>query len=147
MLPAVAVGVFVASYLLVGFATLDPTTRFVPVLAAGVTLLLVIADILRVVLGHVREDGGSAEGGGVATEGVAAGRELAAIGLVAAGVAAVYFAGFHVAIPLYLFVSVAWLGGQSIRTALIVTVVTSLAVFLVFEVGLAYNLYRGVLFE
>lgn len=145
--PVLVVLAFVLAYIVTGFVTLDATTRFVPVLAAGVTLLLVVADLLRVSLGRDRDSGGAAEGGGVAIEGVAPARELGAIALVAAGVAAVYYLGFHVAIPLYLFVSVRWLGGQPLRTALIVTAATSLAIFLVFEVALAYNLHRGVLFD
>lgn len=147
LLARIAVLVFVLAYLLIGLNTLDATTRFVPVLAAGVTLLLVIADLLKTLLGRTVEHGDAAEGGGVSTEGVTAGRELAAIGLVAAGVAAVYFAGFLVAIPLYLFVSIAWLGKQPVRTALVVTLVTSVAIFLVFEFGLAYNLHRGTFFQ
>ncbi|MDX1500583.1 MAG: tripartite tricarboxylate transporter TctB family protein [Woeseiaceae bacterium] len=145
--PVLVVLSFVLAYIVTGFVTLDPTTRFVPVLAAGVTLLLVVADLLRVMLGRDRDPAGAGEGGGVAIEGVAPAREIGAIALVAAAVAAVYYLGFHVAIPLYLFASVRWLGGQPLRTALIVTAVTSLAVFLVFEVALAYNLHRGVLFD
>ena len=145
--PTVIVVAFIASYLLVGWLTLDETTRFVPLLAAGVTLLLALADTARVLLGRGGGEGSLAEGGGVATEGVTAGRELAAIGLVAAGVAGVYLVGFHVAIPLYLFVSMAWLGAQPVRKALVVAAATSIAIFVVFELALAYNLYRGILFH
>ncbi len=144
--PVLVVLGFVLAYIVTGFVSLDPTTRFVPVLAAGVTLLLVLADLLRIMLGRDHDPKGAGEGGGVAIEGVAPAREFGAIALVAAGVAAVYYLGFHVAIPLYLFVSVRWLGRQPVRTALIVTAATSLAIFLVFEVLLAYDLHRGVLF-
>ena len=145
--PAVIVAGFVTSYLLFGWLTLGETTRFVPLLAAGVTLLLALVDVARVLLGRAGGEGSLAEGGGVATEGVTAGRELAAVGLVAAGVAGVYLVGFHAAIPLYLFVSMAWLGGQPIRKALVVAATTSIAIFVVFELALAYNLYRGLLFH
>lgn len=145
--PALVVCAFVATYLVIGLVTLDDTTRFVPVLAAGVTLLLVVADIARLLLGRSAAEGGVAEGGGVAIDGVAPRREIAAIGLVAAATAAVFYVGFHVAIPLYLFVSVAWLGGQPVRKALMVAAGTSLAIYLVFELALAYSLHRGILFQ
>ena len=147
MASALVVCAFVAAYLVIGLVTLDETTRFVPVLAAGVTLLLVVADIVRVLLGRSAPAGGVAEGGGVAIDGVAPRREVAAIGLVAAATAAVFYVGFHVAIPLYLFVSVAWLGRQPVRKALMVAAGTSLAIYVVFELALAYSLHRGIFFQ
>jgi hypothetical protein len=60
-------------------------------------------------------------------------------------VVAIYLVGFLVAIPLYLYASIAFLGQQSRRSALIVALVTSLVIYLVFEVALAYDLFAGVL--
>ena len=66
---------------------------------------------------------------------------------IAAATAAGFYVGFHVAIPLYLFVSVAWLGRQPVRKALMVAAGTSLAIYVVFELALAYSLHRGIFFQ
>ena len=140
--PSIAILVFVIAYLGSGYLTLDDTTRFVPLMAGGVTLLLLVIDMLRTafarggVVGTNDEDTASAPPG----------RELKAIGYVAGAVATIYLLGFSVAIPVYLFTSIAYLGKQSIRTALTVALLTSLAIYLIFEVLLAYKLYPGMLF-
>lgn len=147
LVSALVVCAFVAAYFVIGLVTLDETTRFVPVLAAGITLLLVVADIVKLLLGRSAADGAVAEGGGVAIDGVTPRREFAAIGLVAAATAGVFYAGFHIAIPLYLFVSVAWLGRLPVRNAFLVAIGTSLAIYVVFELALAYSLHRGIFFQ
>lgn len=144
LVPAGVILAFVLGYLVIGLITLDETTRVVPLLAGGVTLALLVIDILRVMLGHGRDDG-APEGGGVVA--VRPQRELTAILFVAGGVAAIYLAGFLVAIPVYLFASIAFLGKQPIKTAAIVAVIATLIVYLVFEVLLAYDLYSGLLFD
>lgn len=147
LLPSAATFVFVVAYLIAGYVTLDETTRYVPLLTGAVTLLLLIMDIVRIVLRGAAQSGSwVVEGGGVKVP-ESRGRELAAIVLVAAGVAAIYLLGFLLAIPLYLFASIAYLGQQPMRVSVIVTVLTSLALYLVFEVALDYRLYPGVLFS
>ena len=143
--PAAVILAFVLGYIIVGLITLDETTRVVPLIAGGVTLALLVIDILRVFLGDGPDDDYAPEGGGVLA--VRPQRELAAILFVAGGVTTIYLAGFLVAIPLYLFASIAFLGRQPIRTAAIVAVITTLIVYVVFEVLLAYELYPGLLFD
>lgn len=135
---------FVVGYLVIGAMTLDETTRVVPLLAGGVTLLLLAIDMLRVTLGRDAGDDGAPEGGGVSA--VPARREFKAILFVAGGVAGIWFAGFLVALPLYLFASIAFLGEQRVRTAGTVAVIATLLVYVVFEVLLDYTLYPGLLF-
>ncbi|MDH3533573.1 MAG: tripartite tricarboxylate transporter TctB family protein [Gammaproteobacteria bacterium] len=147
LLPSIVVLVFILGYLVSGYLTLDATTRLVPLLAAAVTLLLLLIDIVQLMFrGSDAEDPHLAEGGGVKVPD-ASSRELVAIAVVAGGVAAVYLLGFLLAIPLYLFVSIAYLGQQSPRVALIVAALASLTIFLVFELALSYRLYPGVLFS
>ena len=146
LLPSIATLLFVVAYLVLGFVTLDETTRRVPLLAGMVTLVLVVIDIARVVSrGGARSGSWVVEGGGVKVP-ESPGREYAAILLVAAGVAGIYLLGFLVALPLYLFASIAFLGRQSMRIATVVALLTSLALYLVFEVALDYQLFAGVLF-
>ena len=71
-------------------------------LTGSVTLILVLVDIVRIVLrGGAQSGSWIVEGGGVKVP-ESRGREIAAISLVAAGVAGVYLLGFLLAIPLYL---------------------------------------------
>lgn len=145
--PLLVIGVFVVSYLFVGYLTLDATGRRVPMIAAAVTLTLLIIEWLR---GRFRPDdrvnGEQREGGGVQASG-SAGREVLAIAFVAGGVVGIYLFGFTVAIPLYLFSSIAYLGKQSLRTAIMVSAISSLTIYLVFELLLSYRLYPGMFFS
>lgn len=145
-LPSIAILVFILGYLVSGYLTLDATTRWVPLLAASVTLLLLIIDLLQ--LGRRKSRGDVRDVASTdATVSAAPRREIAAILFVAGGVAAIYVLGFLIAIPLYLFMSIAYLGQQTKRIALIVALVTSLIIYIVFEVALAYDLYAGLLFS
>lgn len=146
VLPSAVILVFVVFYLITGYLSLDDTTRRVPLLAGVVTLVLVVIDIARVIVrGGAQSGSWVVEGGGVQVP-ESRGRELAAISLVAAGVAAIYLLGFLIAIPLYLFASIAFLGQQSSRAAVAVALLTSLVIYVVFEVVLDYPLFPGLLF-
>ncbi len=146
VLPSVVILVFVVFYLITGYLSLDDTTRRVPLLAGVVTLVLAVIDIARVIVrGGAQSGSWVVEGGGVQVP-ESRGRELAAISLVAAGVAAIYLLGFLIAIPLYLFASIAFLGQQSSRAAVAVALLTSLVIYVVFEVVLDYPLFPGLLF-
>jgi len=146
-MPSFAILAFILAYLVIGYLTLDETTRFVPLLAGTVTLLLLVADMLAVARrGAHAGDGAGAEGGGVKVP-ESRGREVLAILFVAGGVAAIYLLGFLLAIPLYLFTSIAYLGQQSVRTAAIVTALASLLIYLVFEIALSYQLFPGIVFS
>jgi len=146
LLPSVATLFFVVAYLVAGYMTLDETTRYVPLMTGAVTFILLVIDIIRVIVrGGAQSGSWVVEGGGVNVP-ESRGREFAAVLLVAAGVGAIYLLGFIVAIPLYLFASIAFLGQQSIRVAAIVALLTSLVIYLVFEVMLDYQLFRGMLF-
>lgn len=146
VLPSAVILVFVVFYLITGYLSLDDTTRRVPLLAGVVTLVLAVIDIARVIVrGGAQSGSWVVEGGGVQVP-ESRGRELAAISLVAAGVAAIYLLGFLIATPLYLFASIAFLGKQSSRAAAAVALLTSLAIYLIFEVVLDYPLFPGLLF-
>lgn len=134
--PSIAILAFAVAYLATGFLTLDETTRFVPLLVGSVTLLLLVIDMIRTALARHLVAGSTSP---------ARGRELKAIGYVAALVTGVYVFGFLLTIPVYLFTSIAYLGKQPRRIALTVAIVASLAIYLLFEVLLAYRLYPGML--
>ena len=140
--PSVVILVFVVAYLGSGYLTLDSATRFVPLMVGSVTLALLIIDMLRT----PRTRGGVVVVNGENTVSVSPVRELQVIAYVAGVAAGIYLLGFAVTIPIYLFTSIAFFGKQSIRTALTVALLTSLVIYLVFEVLLAYRLHPGMLF-
>jgi hypothetical protein len=142
ILPSALIFLFIIGYLSTAYLTLDATTRRVPVLTALVTLLLLGIDVLKTVLAG--NDGAvDADAPGPSSRG----REITAILFVAAGVAGIYLIGFLAAVPLYLIVSIAYLGAQPMRTAIIVALIASVSIYLIFDVALAYRLFPGILFS
>lgn len=142
IMPSALIVLFTTGYLLTAYLTLDDTTRRVPVLAAFATLILLAFDIVRglVAAGDPSDatdtDGPSPRG-----------REITAILFVAGGVAGIYLIGFLAAIPLYLIISITYLGAQPIRVAIIVALIASATVYLIFDLALAYRLFPGILFS
>jgi hypothetical protein len=73
------------------------------------------------------------------------GRIVAAVAWVAGYVAMLYFVGFLIATPVYMFLYM-WLHGKlGMLTNLLVTAGTALTIWLTFEVFFRYPLYPGVL--
>jgi hypothetical protein len=142
ILPSVLIILFVIGYLITAYLTLDVTSRRVPVLTGFVTLVLLAIDVLRdVSTGAARSVSGKA---GIQ---VSRGREITAILFVAGGVAGIYLIGFLAAIPLYLIISISYLGAQPLRVAVIVALIASLSIYMIFELALAYRLFPGILFS
>lgn len=142
IIPSVLIVLFAAGYLATAYLTLDATTRRVPVLTGFVTLILLAIDILRdVFAAHDRPAPDETPGPS------RHGREITAILFLAGGVAGIYLIGFLAAIPLYLIVSIAYLGAQPMRVAIIVALIASVSIYLIFDVALAYRLFPGILFS
>lgn len=133
--PSLAILLFVLAYLASALLTLDGATRVVPLMAGTVTLTLLLFDIVR----PAPTQGGAKP--------VPPGCELNAIAYLVAAVIGIQLFGFWLTLPIYLFTSIAWLGKQALRTALTVSVLTSLLIYLLFEVLLGYRPYTGLLME
>jgi len=73
--------------------------------------------------------------------------ELAQIGWMTAFVVMVLFIGILPAVPVYVLASMRLNGGRSWKEAIIASIATLAFVVVVFEVFLAFELYRGVLFD
>jgi hypothetical protein len=147
VLPSVLIILFTIAYLLTAYLTLDAASRRVPVLAAIVTLALLLLDVLKETLpraGAVASADAPNEHDGDTP--VSRGREIKAILFVVGGVVGIYLIGFLAAIPLYLVASIAYLGAQPLRTAVIVAILSSLSIYLIFELALQYRLFPGILF-
>jgi hypothetical protein len=74
------------------------------------------------------------------------GRVLLSIGWVAGYVVLVYFVGYLISTPIYMFLYMLLHGQHSVLNSALVTVGTTLAIWLTFEVLFKYPLYPGILF-
>lgn len=145
MAPVIAIACFVVVYITTGYMTLDEESRHVPLLTAYVTIFLLILEGLKRYLpslGGMPQNGASED-----EEAVTLGREITGL-LYTAGLAVgIYFVGFYVATPLYVFLAIAYLGNQSKKSATTVAVIASVVIYVVFELGLETRLYKGLFFS
>jgi hypothetical protein len=74
------------------------------------------------------------------------GRIALSIAWVAGYVILLYFIGFLIATPIYMFCYMLIHGGHSLRNSVLLTAGTALTIWLTFEVFFRYPLYPGVLF-
>ena len=139
LVATLAIAVFALCYLGVGYFTLDPASRSVPVLAAFVTLALIAIELA----GQASRRKQPA----VADIAEPAGAAWPVLLSVAAGIAGIYLFGFLIALPLYQIAAIRLIGRRSLRTAIVVSLLTSGGIYLVFEWVLSYRLFPGVLFS
>jgi Tripartite tricarboxylate transporter TctB family len=71
---------------------------------------------------------------------------LRSIAWVVGYVVLLYFVGFLIATPIYMFLYLLFHGGHNLRNSVLVTAGTTLLIWLTFEVAFKYPLYPGVLF-
>ena len=142
LLPVIVIAAVVAAYMVTGYLTLDADQRRVPLLTGYVTLLLLTLEAFRNRLARRRMADKPPAGPAVPLS-----REILALLYVAGLVLGIYIAGYLVAIPVYLFVSLLWLGRQPARHSAIITVTASIAIYVIFELTLEYRLFKGLLFS
>jgi len=133
--------VFSAAYAASGYWTLDPASRAVPLLAAGVTAVLIAIELAKRVATRVRQPAPRDDSP------LDRRHELRVLASVVAAVIGVYLVGFLLALPVYLAVAIAWLGRQPWRVAIATAALTTAGIYLAFEVVLSYRLFAGVLFS
>ncbi len=138
--PSLLLVVFTVVYLTIGYRTLDEESRQVPLMTAYLTLFLLGLDLLAGWRGKHASLTAKVEPGVTLTEEFRA--ALSLLGLVVA----IYFLGFYVGGVLYLLVSLGWIGKQGLRFSIITTIITFVSIYLLFEKGLSFQLFRGVLF-
>lgn len=130
---------FTLAYLTVGYLTLDPASRSVPILAALVTTTLLCIELFR--LGRRPPSSGNE------SVDVAHRKAWPVLLSVAALVGAIFLAGFLIAIPLYLLATIALIGRQPLRLAFTIALTATAAIYCVFELLLSYRLYGGILLD
>lgn len=139
--PSLVIAALTIIYLVTGYRTLDEESRHVPMLAAWLTLFVLLLDMVASWRGKhaslsVKVD-----------EGVTIKNELRALLSLIGLVIAVYFLGFYVGGALYLLTSLWWVGKQGARFSTITTVIAFACIYLLFEKVLAFQLFRGILFS
>jgi len=131
---------FVIVYMLTGYLTLDEESRRVPLLTAYVTIFLLALDLFN----HARPKD-KLEFDEEMND-VSISREIIAILYVGGLALGIYLLGYFLALPIYLIASIFYLGRQSLRLAILVALPASITVYVVFELLLKFQLFRGVLF-
>ena len=136
---AVLLGSFSIAYLAVALLTLGPASRNVPLLAGGFTLALLVLELSR----SWTERRNSSDD--VRTQRTDR-NELTVLMSVAALVTGIYLLGFVVALPLYVFAAIRYIGKRSLRAAIATALITTATLYVAFAVLLSYRLFPGVLF-
>ncbi len=116
----------------------------VPILAGYLTLFLLVIDLLTGFLRGVTKAGA---GDSKTHEGVPVLREFKVVLSIIGLAIGIYLAGFHPAIFFYLLVALTYLGRQSLAFAMVTAVLTNAAIYLIFELGLSFQLFPGILFS
>ena len=140
MLPSLLISAFVLAYLVIGYQTLEVESRQVPVMTAWITLFLLALDL------YTSWKGGNEENHKKDEVDYPLFVELRAPLSLLALIIMIYFVGFYIGGSIYLVLALSWLGGQRLRFSVITTVLTFLSLYLLFEKGLSFQLFRGVLF-
>lgn len=140
MLPSLLISAFVLAYLVIGYQTLEVESRQVPVMTAWITLFLLALDLYTSWKGGNEENHKKDEADHPLFVELRAPLSLLAL------IIMIYFVGFYIGGSIYLVLALSWLGGQRLRFSVITTVLTFLSLYLLFEKGLSFQLFRGVLF-
>jgi hypothetical protein len=74
-------------------------------------------------------------------------KSLIAVLWVCAFIIGVYFFGFFLVIPVYIFLFVVFQGRKSLKTGIWASVLNTLFIYVVFEILMQYEIYQGMLFE
>jgi hypothetical protein len=134
--------------------TIPPRATAMPTLVAWLTIGLALIDVVaqtETKIGRLFRRFVSAEqviewkaqGDG---EEASWGRVLLSVLWVVGYLAGAYLVGFLVATPLYAALYMVLHGGKSLRAAVIAAVVTTVLIWLTFEIAFKYPLYPGILF-
>ena len=144
--PVIFIFCFTIGYILTGYLALDEDSRHVPILTGFVTIVLLIFESLKRFI--YKEAEGAKDSTSAEVEvNVPLTREVIGLLYIAGLATAIFFLGFYVAIPLYLFVAIAYLGKQPKKSAITVAVIASVVIYIVFELLLETRLFQGLLFS
>jgi len=142
VLPTLLILFFVIAYLITAYQTLNQDSRHLPVLSAYLVALLLAADLFFSLSGNKQNSDSRKDTGEVPLF-----AEVKGISSLIVLVAGVYLFGFYLAGPVYMVLAIWWLGQQPLRTAIITSLSTMTAIYLIFEKALSFRLFTGSLFS
>ena len=142
--PVIFIFCFTVIYIVTGYMTLDEDSRHVPLLTAYVTIFLLVLETIKRFMPKLPN--AKPEEGAIEEMDVSVFRELTGLAYIVGLALSIYVLGFFIAIPVYIFVAIAYLGKQSKKTAAIVATSASLIIYVVFELLLETRLYQGLFF-
>ncbi len=142
--PVVFIFCFTVGYIATGYIYLDEESRHVPILTGYVTIFLLALETLKRFMPSMAEEPKDTSGMEAVT--VELSREVIGLAYVVFLAAMIYVFGFYAAIPVYLFVAIAFLGSQTKKTAGISAIIASIVIYVVFELILETRLYQGLFF-
>lgn len=129
-------------YLVTGYLTLGAESRGVPIFTAYATIFLLLLGIARQLFPRRGE---KSEEPTDELASVSLRRELQGLLYIVSFLLGIYLVGFYIAAPVYLFASIAFLGKQSMKSAGLATIFTTVAIYVTFGLILEYPLFAGVL--
>jgi putative tricarboxylic transport membrane protein len=144
--PVIFILCFTIGYILTGYMSLDEDSRHVPLLTGFVAITLLFFEAMKRFI--FKADAVSVEES-VSDDDmdVPLSREITGLAYIAGLAMAIYFLGFYAAIPIYLFVAIAYLGKQPKKSAITVAIIASVVIYVVFQLLLEIRLYQGLLFS
>lgn len=142
--PVIFIFCFTVGYIATGYIYLDEESRHVPILTGYVTIFLLALETLKRFIPSMAEEPRDTSGMDAVT--VPVSREVIGLAYVAFLASMIYVFGFYVAIPIYLFVAITFLGSQTKKIAGTSAVVASVVIYVVFELILETRLYQGLFF-
>lgn len=142
--PVIFIFCFTVGYIATGYIYLDEDSRHVPILTGYVTIFLLTLETLKRFIPSMSQE--PKDTSGMEAVSVPISREVIGLSYVAWLAGLIYIFGFYVAIPVYLFVAITYLGHQRKKTAIISAIVASAVIYVVFELILETRLYQGLFF-
>ena len=146
--PVVFIFCFTLIYIFTGYISLDEDSRHVPIMTGYVTIFLLLFEALKRYLPKNKKE--QLEGEVKANEetiNVSILREFIGLLYVASLALMIYFFGFFIAVPTYLFFAITFLGNQPKKMAIAATLIASIIIYLVFQLLLEIRMYEGLLFS
>lgn len=139
---ALIIVLFCILYMVAAWVSLGEVSRQMPLLTGGVTVLLVVFSILS---RSIRGNRTPSDEHPDAMIEVPLAREFAGILYVVVLLLGIYLVGFYVAIPVYVFLSIGFLGHQSLKAAVLAASSALMAIYLMFDLALEYPLFTGIM--
>ena len=151
LIPSIVLFVVTAIYFATAFKY-SPATREVPVAVAGVTMILLIVDMLSQGPGRVSKilrrafGGGAARRPGDGGESAPVRQGVLALAWIVGFTALAVALGFYLAIPIYVFCYLHLYARKRLTASATIAIALTGILYVVFQLLLGYEIFRGLIF-